>query len=87
MFSTTSRESISTTLSPDQDELRRVFRVVASELNIAQVDNRLLLAVAKNIAKTVNLVIRFYLRLFLKKNPNEGLAFSDVQQIRINASF
>ena len=60
MFSTTSRESISTTFSSDQDELRRVFRVVASELNIAQVDNRLLLAVAKNIAKTVNLVNLFF---------------------------
>jgi hypothetical protein len=41
----------------DQDELKRIFRVVASELSIAQVDQGLLLAVAKNIAKTVHLVI------------------------------
>jgi len=56
MFSTTSREAISTSIASYQDELRRVFRVVATELNIGQVDTRLLLAVAKNIAKTVNLV-------------------------------
>ncbi len=53
MFSTSSRDKSS---SFDQDELKRIFRVIGSELSIAQVDQGLLLAVSKSIAKTVNLV-------------------------------
>lgn len=53
MFATSNRDKSS---NFDQDEVKRIFRVVGSELSVAQVDPGLLLAVSKNIAKTVNLV-------------------------------
>lgn len=77
MFSTSSRDDSTTSLASDQDELRRIFRVVASELSIAHVDQGLLLAVSKNIAKTVHLMCNKSEQMLITETEGAGYPADD----------